>query len=53
MIMSPASNKRMGAIDSKSEMGKPGGQGAISGSATTGMKDDQGETGEMPMGSKK
>jgi Spy/CpxP family protein refolding chaperone len=43
----------MGMMDGKSEMVMPAGQGAMtSGSATTGMKDDQGEMGAMPMGSK-
>ena len=44
MNMSPASNKGMGMMDEKSEMGMPAGKGAMpAGSAPMGMKDDQGE----------
>ncbi len=51
MKMSPASNKGMGMMNDKNEMGMPPGKGAMpSGSAATGMKDGQGEMGGMPPG---
>ena len=51
MKMNPASNKGMGMMDEKSEMGMSAGKGAMpSGSAAMGMKDDQDEMGGMSPG---
>lgn len=51
MKMNPASNKGMGMMDDKSDMGMSAGKGAMpSGSAAMGMKDDQGEMGGMSPG---